>query len=92
VLSALLADPLRRHVRVTGLTSATLPGWCSPAGPLPDVPAEALPEQVPSLVALLAVRLVGRPAGGRTRTRVGVGRTAVVLDALGPTVLGVGLC
>ncbi len=91
VLSALLADPLRRHVRVTGLASATLPGWCSPTGPVPDVPAEALPEQVPSLVALLAVRLAGRPAGERTRTRVGVGRTAVVVDALGPTVLGVGL-
>jgi hypothetical protein len=41
-------------------------------------------------VALLALRLAGRPAGERTRTRVGVGRTAVVLDALGPTVLGVG--
>jgi hypothetical protein len=92
VLSALLADPLRRHVRVTGVHSAALPGWCSPAGRLPGIPATVVPAQVPSLVALLAVRLAGRPAGERTRTRVGVGRTAVVLDALGPTVLGVGLC
>jgi hypothetical protein len=90
VLSALLADPLRRHVRVTGLRSPTLPGWCSPAGPLPGVPAAVLPGQVPALVALLTLRLAGRPTGERTRTRVGVGRTAVVLDALGPTVLGVG--
>ena len=90
VLSALLADPLRRHVRVTGVQSATLPGWCSLVGPLPGVPATVVPAQVPSLVALLAVRLAGRPAGERTRTRVDVGGPAVVLDALGPAVLGLG--
>ncbi len=90
VLSALLADPLRRHVRVTGLRSATLPGWGGVTGPLPGVPAAVLPARVPALVALLAVRLSGRPPGERTRTRVAVGGVALVLDALGPTVLGVG--
>ncbi len=95
VLSALLADPLRRHVRVTGLRSATLPGWGGVTGPLPGVPAAVLPAQVPALVALLAVRLSGRPHGERTRTRVAVGGAALVgaalvLDALGPTVLGLG--
>ena len=90
VLDALLADPLRRHVRVTGLRSATLPGWGGVPGPLPDVPAAVLPTRVPALAALLAVRLSGRRSGERTRTRVVVGGTAVVLDALGPAVLGVG--
>ncbi len=87
VLHALLGDPLRRHVRVEGLDSATLPGWGPPAGPLPGIPAVVDPDQVPALVALLAVRLAGRPDGERTRTRVAAGRTAVVLDALGPTAL-----
>lgn len=91
VLHDLLTDPLRRHVRVTGLESATLPGWGSPARRLPGVPAEVLPTQVASLAALLALRLSGRPVGERTRTRVVTGRTAVVLDALGPAVLGAGV-
>ncbi|MGY1697184.1 hypothetical protein ACI780_19975 [Geodermatophilus sp. SYSU D00814] len=88
VLAALLGDPLRRHVRVEGLDAATLPGWGPVTGRLPAVPAAVLPGQVPSLVALLALRLSGRPPGERTRTRVDAGRATVVLDALGPTVLG----
>ncbi len=90
VLHALLGDPLRRHVRVTGLESPALPGWGAVTGPLPGVPDRVLPTQVPALAALLAVRLSGRPPGERTRTRVAVGGTAVVLDALGPVVLGAG--
>jgi hypothetical protein len=64
-----------------GLRSATLPGWGGVTGPLPGVPAAVLPAQVPALVALLAVRLSGRPhggahadAGGRRRGRAGRGR------------------
>ncbi len=90
VLHALLGDPLRRHVRVTGLESPALPGWGAVTGPLPGVPDRVLPTQVPALAALLAVRLSGRPPGERTRTRVAVSGTAVVLDALGPAVLGTG--
>ncbi|SNS65382.1 hypothetical protein SAMN04488107_3330 [Geodermatophilus saharensis] len=88
VLAALLADPLRRHVRVDWLDAAALPGWGPVAGRLPGVPVTVPPDRVPALAALLALRLPGRPPGERTRTRVGAGRATVVLDALGPTVLG----
>jgi hypothetical protein len=87
VLHALLTDPLRLHVRITGLDGPTLPGWGHLSGRLAGVPDTVRPDQVPSLVALLALRLSGRPAGERTQTRVGAGEAAVVLDALGTTAL-----
>jgi hypothetical protein len=74
-------------VRITGLDGPTLPGWGHLSGRLAGVPDTVRPDQVPSLVALLALRLSGRPAGERTQTRVGAGEAAVVLDALGTTAL-----
>ncbi|MGY1732927.1 hypothetical protein ACI798_15515 [Geodermatophilus sp. SYSU D01045] len=87
VLDLLLADPLRRSVRVAGLVSATLPGWSGPVSRLPGVPVAVPGDRVPALAALLALRLAGRRPHERTRTRVAVDGTRLTLDALGPRVL-----
>jgi len=87
VLAALLADPLRRHVRVVGLQSPSLPGWRSPSGGLPGVPTAVVLGYVPAVVALIGVRLGGRAAAGRTRTEVGVGARRLVVEACGHAVL-----
>ncbi|GAB3192741.1 hypothetical protein GCM10027261_06240 [Geodermatophilus arenarius] len=87
VLDLLLADPLRRSVRVAGLESATLAGWRGPAARLPGVPAAVPRDRVPALAALLALRLAGRGPHERTRTRVAVDGTPLTLDALGRRVL-----
>ncbi|MGY1782002.1 hypothetical protein [Geodermatophilus sp. SYSU D01036] len=87
VLDLLLADPLRRSVRVTRLVSATLPGWRGPTARLPGIPAAVPRDRVPALTALLALRLAGRGPHERTRTRVAVDGTRLTLDALGPRVL-----
>ena len=87
VLAALLADPLRRHVRVVGLQSPTLPGWRAPSGGLPGVPTAVAPGYAPAVVALVGVRVAGRAAAERTRTEVGVGARRLVVEARGHAVL-----
>ncbi|WP_448640366.1 hypothetical protein [Geodermatophilus sp. URMC 63] len=87
VLDRLLADPLRRAVRVTDLVGCTLPGWGDVPVRLPDVPGAVAPDRVPALAALLAIRLSGRPSSERTRTLVDVAGTTLRLEALGGRVL-----
>jgi hypothetical protein len=87
VLAAMLDDPLRHHVRVVGLQSATLPGWRSPSLALPGLPATVDPGQAPAVVALVGVRACDRPPGERTSTQVDVGGRRLVVETWGRTVL-----
>ncbi|MBM7805191.1 hypothetical protein JOD57_001028 [Geodermatophilus bullaregiensis] len=87
VLDRLLADPLRRSVRVTDLVGGTLPGRGDAPVRLPGVPRAVPRDRVPALGALLALRLAGPPSSGRSRTLADVEGTTVLLEALGGRVL-----